>query len=89
MARLLRLVAVFGMFWPKDLLQNSERFLKEQFGFGVLAHNPIQRGQVIEALRRVAMLGADVLLPDPKRFLIERFGLGVFARIHSAGRLGY
>ena len=27
-----------GMFWPKNLLPDPERFLVERFGFGVLAH---------------------------------------------------
>ena len=30
------------MFWPKDALPNSERFLKERLGFGVLAHRLIE-----------------------------------------------
>ena len=43
------------MFRPKNLLPDPERFLKERFGFGVLAHVLVQLGQVIEAIRRVGM----------------------------------
>ena len=67
------------MFWPKNLLPDPERFLKERFGFGVLAHVLVQQGQVIEALRRVGMFWPKNLLPDPERFLKERFGFGVLA----------
>ena len=74
------------MFWPKDLLPDPERFLKERFGFGVLAHSLVQRGQVIEAERRVGMFWPKNLLPDPERFLVERFGFGVLA--HSLVQRG-
>ena len=65
------------MFWPKNLLPDPERFLKERFGFGVLAHIQVQPGQVIEAGRRVGMFRAQDLLPDPERFLVQRLGFGV------------
>ena len=57
------------MFWPKNLLPDPERFLKERFGFGVLAHILVQHAQVIEARRRVGMFWPKNLLPDPERFL--------------------
>ena len=68
-ARLLRLLRRVGMFWPEDLLPDPERFLEERFGFGVLAHCPVQLGQIIEARRRVGMFWPKNLLPDPERFL--------------------
>jgi hypothetical protein len=37
------------MLWPKNLLPDPERFLKERFGFSVLAHILVQLRQVIEA----------------------------------------
>jgi hypothetical protein len=67
-------------FWPKDLLADPERFLKQRFGFGVLAHCLVQCGQVIEAKRRLGMFWRKNLPPDPERFLVERFGFGVLAR---------
>ena len=63
----------------QDLLPDPERFLVERFGFGVLAHSLVQRGQVIEAQRRVGMFWPKNLLPDPERFLKERFGFGILA----------
>ena len=67
------------MFWPKNLLPDPERFLKQGFGFGVLAHYPVQHHQVVEACRRVRMFRPKNLLSDPERFLVERFGFGVLA----------
>jgi hypothetical protein len=55
------------------------RFLKERFGFGVVARHVVQLGQVIETLRCVDMFWPKDLLSDPKRFLIKRFGFGVLA----------
>ena len=43
----------------------------------LLAHRPVQRGQVIEAKRRVGMFWPKNLLANPERFLVERFGFGV------------
>ena len=57
------------MFWAQDLLPDPERFLKERFGFGVLAHLLVQHGQVMRLVRRVGMFWPKNLLPDPKRFL--------------------
>ena len=88
-ARLLRLARRVRMFWPKNLLPDPERFLKERFGFGVLAHSLVQLGQVIEARRRVGMFWPKNLLPDPERFLKERFGFGVLAHILGTARPGY
>jgi hypothetical protein len=65
------------MFFTQHLLPDPERFLAEQFGFGVLAHILVQPAQVIEALRRVRMFRAQDFLPDPERFLVDLFGLGV------------
>ena len=84
------------MFRPKNLLPDPERFLKERFGFGVLAHRLVQRGQVIEADRRVGMFFTKNLLQDLERFLKERFGFGVLAHrlvqqgqvIQTLGRIG-
>ena len=73
------------MFWPKDLLVDLEHFLKERFGFGVLAHILVQLAQVIEAERRVGMFWPKDLLRDLERFLKERFGFGVLA--HGAVQL--
>ena len=53
-----------GCSGPQNLPPDPERFLKERFGFGVLAHCLVQRGQVIEAGRRVGMFRAQDLLPD-------------------------
>src|SRR6202022_4180862 len=38
---------------------------------------PVQRGQVIEAVRRVGMFRPKNLLPDPELFLVEWLGFGV------------
>jgi hypothetical protein len=38
------------MVWPKDLLPDLERFLKERLGFGVLAHPFVQFRQVRETI---------------------------------------
>ena len=56
------------MFRVQDLLPDSERFFKERFGFGVLAHNPVQHGQIVEAGHRVAMFWPKNLLPDLECF---------------------
>ena len=69
------------MIWSKNLLADPERFLVERFGFGVLAHGVVQRGQVIEAIRHVGMFRPKDFLPDPERFLVERFGFGVLAHV--------
>ena len=69
------------MVFTQNLLQDLERFLKERFGFGVLAHILVEHGQVIEALGGVGMFRPKNLLPDPERFLVERFGFGVLAHI--------
>ena len=53
-----------GCSGPRTFCRISQRFLKERFGFGVLAHRLIQLGQVIEALRRVGMFPAKDLLAD-------------------------
>ena len=85
-----------GMFWPKNLLPDLERFLIERFGFGVLAHSLVQPARL---LRLVAVSGCSEpknLLPDPERFLKERFGFGVLAHrlvqhgqvIEARGRVG-
>ena len=69
------------MFRAQDLLLDPERFLKERFGFGVLAHFIVQPCQATEAGRSVWMFRAQYLLPDPERFLQKRFGFGVVAHI--------
>jgi hypothetical protein len=67
------------MFRAQDFLSDLERFLKERFGFGVLAHSLVQVTQVIKALGGVEMFSGQDLLPDLERFLEERFGFGVLA----------
>jgi hypothetical protein len=52
----------------------------ERFGSGVIAHNPVELAQVIEALRRSRIFWPEDLLPDPQRFLKERLGFSVSAR---------
>src|SRR5271165_3509410 len=69
------------MFWPQNLLADPERFLKERFGFGVIARMIVQHGQVIEALGAVWVFWPQNLLADPERFLKEQFGFGVLVRI--------
>jgi hypothetical protein len=78
-ARLLRLCA--GMFRPKNFPVDPERFLKERFSFGVLAHVLVQLAQVIEAGRGDVMFRAQDLLVDPERFLVERLCSGVLAHV--------
>ena len=68
-----------GMFWPKNLLPDPERFLVERFGFGVLAHLQYSTARLLRLSRRVGMFWPKDLLPDPERFLVERFGFGVLA----------
>jgi hypothetical protein len=63
------------------LLTDSERLLKERFGFGVLAHILVKLGQVIEANKRIGIFRAQDLLVDPERFLKERFGFDILPRI--------
>jgi hypothetical protein len=60
-----------GMFWSENLLADPKRFLKERFGFGILAHIIVQRAQVVKAGRRVGMFWPK-LLRNPERFLVER-----------------
>src|SRR6266446_2975797 len=48
----------------QDLLPDPERFLVERFGLGVLAHILVQRSQVVEAGRCVAMFWPKKLLSD-------------------------
>ncbi len=69
------------MFWPKHLPADSERFLVERFGFGVLPHCPVQHSQAIDAVRRIEVFRSKNVLPDPKRFLVEWLGFGVLAQI--------
>ena len=75
----MRLSRRVGMFWPKNLLPDPERFLVERLGFGVLAHILVQLGQVIEAGCRQGMFWPKDLLPDLERFLVERFGFRIVA----------
>ena len=70
----------------KNLLPDPKRFLKERFGFGVLAHSLVKLGQVLEADRGVEMFWPKDLLQDPERFLKERLGSGVLA--HPLVQLG-
>ena len=67
------------MFWPENLLEDSERFLEERFCFGVLTYHLVQHAQVIKADRRIRMFWPKNLLPNPEYFLKERFGFGVLA----------
>jgi eukaryotic-like serine/threonine-protein kinase len=45
------------MFWAKRLLPDSERFLKERFGFGVPPHTLVQRAHSWIALRVALRIG--------------------------------
>src|SRR5271166_3650371 len=60
-------------------LPDSERFLVERFGFGVLAHRLVQQGQVVEASRRFDTFWPKDFLSDSERFPVERLGFGVLA----------
>jgi hypothetical protein len=59
LARLLRLSAVKGLSEPKTA--DPYHFLKEWYGFNILAHNLIQPGETIEAL----YTQVDVLTQEP------------------------
>jgi len=67
-------------------LPDSERFLVERFGFGVLAHRLVQQGQVVEASRRFDTFWPKDFLSDSERFPVERFGFSVLA--HCPVELG-
>src|SRR5208337_3892335 len=45
-----------GMFWPKNLLPDPERFLKERFGFGVVPDLLEKEPEVIQGIGGLGVL---------------------------------
>ncbi len=67
------------MVGAQHFLRDRECAPEERVGLGVAALDPVQRGQVVEALGDFGMLRPEHLLPDLQRALLEWLGLGVTA----------
>ena len=58
------------MLAAKDFFLNLERFFVQRFGFGILAHIPIKRRQIVEACCRIGMLSAKDFLSNLERLFV-------------------
>ena len=61
------------------------RLLEERFGLGVSAHGVVEKGEVVEAVRKVWVLLAESDSPDFYRLLEERFGFSVLSLLIEEG----
>ncbi len=59
--------------------ENRQRAAVKRFGFGVVAHRPVKRRQVVEANCGVGMLRAGRSFENRQRAAVKRFGFGVVA----------
>jgi hypothetical protein len=59
------------------LLANGHRALQERFGVSVTILIAVERGQVVQRLRDVRMIGTDRFLSQGQRPLEQRLGFGV------------
>ena len=83
-------VAVSGIFWPKNFLEDLERFLVERFGFRGTRPLPCTARLGYQGpRRRIGMLWPKNLPPDPERFLVRRFSFGYFPPPFGKGIRGY
>ena len=69
-----------GCSGPRTFCRDPERFLKERFGFGVLAHGAgTARPRSLRLAAVSGCSGPRTFWLDPERFLKERLGFGVLA----------
>ena len=63
----------------EDFLLNLERFFVQRLGFGIVAHIPIKRRQIVQACCRIGMLSAQDFLSNLERLFVQRLGFGIVA----------
>ncbi len=69
------------MLGTERFLSDHQRPLVERLGVGISALAAVERSQVVQRLRDIAMVGTEGFLADRQRALEERLGLGVSALV--------
>src|SRR5271165_6254667 len=63
----------------KDSLANLQSLFEKRFGFGIVAHHPIELRQTVQAFCRIGMLAAKDFEANLQSLFVQGFGFGIFS----------